>query len=608
MVEMYEPSAAECKNIKQWQLLFADNTDLDNPDKGIRGYATKLFPETIKERFGFPPIHKEMYEEFLLLYDPSKTLMQERQLQEILFRGASKSTLALLVCSSYIGCYNGKEILLPNGEKALVEEDVAVLASETNSFATNWSMRIRSEFGTNRTLTQIFGRMRSRGITDEEGNWTKGCFTILRSRLPEIYRGKDMTFISRGVGQQIRGLNIHGRPTIVFADDLYSLKGTLTPETRAKTRYWFNSECKNTLDNVEGKIMSIGTVVHEDTVVVDHKKNTEDWKTVEHAVMPLENFQKVISEHCKVDRDIAECSIPDATQCMQLEQHGYITLWPQKFPLRSVLLKFRESIVQRTEAGFWQEMFHQVITEKEKTIKQSMMRVKDFDIVIREGDKVPFVRIVEGGEVEYRNVNLGIGMDCATSFKPDAANSAIVYFAIDYRSRVYVITAAQGKWGTRDEMKDGVIETKGTVDEVFRILGKDERPRVVIEVNHVGAEVSRSFKRQARRRGVIINPIEVTQTTNKIERIRDALSPYYQTMSVIHRPGQEMLMHQLQYLGKTGLNDLADAFSTGMAYVKAPPKSIPFKQGDKEEHYRTPDFLKGFIPPSHTAREKWRMV
>ena len=602
-----DPSASEARNIEKWQLVYADNSDLDNPDKGIRGFATRMYPERIKERYGFPPIHKEMYEEFLLLYDPAKTLMQERQLQEILFRGASKSTLALLVCSSYIGCYNGNQILLPNGKTAIIEEDVVVLASETNAFATNWSMAIRSEFGTNPALKQIFGHMRSRGITDEEGNWTKGCFTILRSRLHEVFRGKDLTYISRGVGQQIRGLNINGRPTIVFADDLYSLKGILTPETRAKTRYWFNSECKNTLDNVEGKIMSIGTVVHEDTIVVDHKNNEEDWRTIEHAVMPMENFQKVLDRHCKVNRDTAECTIPLPELCYQLEEQGYYTCWPEKFSLRSVLLKFRESIIQRTEAGFWQEMFHQVITEEEKSIRQSMMRVKDFDIIVREEDGLPFVRIVDGDEVQYRNVNLGIGMDCATSFQPDRANTAIIYCAIDSNARVYVISAVQGKWGTRDEIVDGLIDRKGSVDEAFRLIGKDERPRVAIEVNQVGAEVCRVFRREMRTRGLILPVIEVTQTTNKEERIRDTLSPYYQTMSVYHRPGQNMLMHQLQFLGKTGLNDLADAFATIMAKLKPPAKAIAYEGKPTEKKYEMPDFLKRQSHEGHKAQVTWRL-
>ena len=602
-----DPSASEARNIEKWQLVYADNSDLDNPDKGIRGFATRMYPERIKERYGFPPIHKEMYEEFLLLYDPAKTLMQERQLQEILFRGASKSTLALLVCSSYIGCYNGNQILLPNGKTAIIEEDVVVLASETNAFATNWSMAIRSEFGTNPALKQIFGHMRSRGITDEEGNWTKGCFTILRSRLHEVFRGKDLTYISRGVGQQIRGLNINGRPTIVFADDLYSLKGILTPETRAKTRYWFNSECKNTLDNVEGKIMSIGTVVHEDTIVVDHKRNEEDWRTIEHAVMPMENFQKVLDRHCKVNRDTAECTIPPSELCYQLEEQGYYTCWPEKFSLRSVLLKFRESVIQRTEAGFWQEMFHQVITEEEKSIRQSMMRVKDFDIVVREEDGIPFIRIVDGDEVQYRNVNLGIGMDCATSFQPDRANSAIIYCAIDSNARVYVISAVQGKWGTRDEIVDGLIDRKGSVDEAFRLIGKDERPRVAIEVNQVGAEVCRVFRREMRTRGLILPVIEVTQTTNKEERIRDTLSPYYQTMSVYHRPGQNMLMHQLQFLGKTGLNDLADAFATIMAKLKPPAKAIAYEGKPTEKKYEMPDFLKRQSHEGHKAQVTWRL-
>lgn len=581
---------AQDEAILAWQQLFADNSDPENIERGIIRFAREMFPMTIDSLYGVPAIHIDIYDRLLDLYNPKRRYPIERQLQLVVFRGASKSTLSNLVFASYVICFNGKEIILPNGVKAIINEDLIVIGSETNAFAVNWVTRLRTELSVNTELKKRFGRMKPSGIKDDEGKWRLNAFTALRQngydmegKRNELFQGRNVTVIGLGVGQQTRGMNISGRPSLIIADDLYSAKGLVTDEARDKTRYWFENELVNTLDAVKGKIVSIGTVVHEDTIVVDNMKS-RFWDTVEYPLMDVTKFNEVLTKHCKINRDLRSCIIPNSNECEQLEKEGYTTAWPSRFPLESVLMKLAEKIekpAEKSESGFWQEFFHLIIAERDKAIRRDQMVVIDFPIKF--ANATTYVGISKDGKEEWRNVNTVLAVDSATSSELGSANTAIVWVGMDYLSNLYVLYSASGKYGIYDMTDDETKETRiGVVNQIFRVI-KEHRPKVVVEVYNIGHEILRQLRHYMKQIGKRLSLVPVTQSEDKLERIIQTLSPYYQSKSVIHRPGQNELMHQLEYLGKTKFKDEADAFESAVRNLLKPTKNIPLHENTRSK-------------------------
>lgn len=597
--------------IRAWQDVYADNTDPYDYERGILAYSHKFFGDQIKAIFGTSKTQIDIYREFLGLYDPNKRFLQERQVQLVVYRGGAKSTCVNLICGSYVVCHNGRQIILENGTKGYIDEELVVLASETNTFAANWVNSIRTELSSNHELKRYYGDMKPSKIKDEEGKWRSDVFIALRSRLPNPFAGKTIGVIGRGAGQQIRGLNIKGRPTLFIPDDIYSAKGIITIESRDKTRYWFFNEAINTLDNITGKVFSIGTVVHEDTVVVDNMNNPLDWKTLIKPMMPVDKFNYILDNYCKVNRDLKTCEIPSREVCEQLEREGYESDWKEKFPLESLLLKFRGAIMNSTESGFWQELFHLTIAESDKVFKKSSFVVRELDIVTKQirGHKVLFVSTIDRvtGEIVYRNITSFLAIDSASSKMLGSAKTAHVWVGMDYYKNIYVLHSSSARYGIEDEYENGIIVRKGSANEAFRILGihAGTNVKIGVEVYNVGNATIDSLKKLMLEGADRLVIFPVTQIDNKEERILQTLSKYYQSKSVVHNINQEELKKQLEYLGKAKDKDEADAYEIAVRYLRPPHVEISY---DTQETV-TKEFLSPFqhlLPNKNITKDKWK--
>lgn len=626
----------------QWMEAFADNSDPYNHERGIILFAKTCFPDLVYD--SIPRLHSELYRDLLQLYHPRYRFTQERQLQETVFRGAAKSTISSFIFPTYVTCMNGFKIKIAdwdrennalksmNGIEVEIREDVIVIVSETGTMAENWITSIRGSIASNQIIKKVFGNLKQQAVKDDEGKWTRSAFTIVKHSLPEIWqRGKGLTLVGKGVNMQQRGLNIRGRPTLEILDDLYSMNNTKTPESRAKVRYIVDAEIRNSLDPKRGKIISMGTVVHEDTVVIDFE-NSRFWHTIKYPIMEKVLFDEIISKHCKINRDKGYMSYPDRKQCAELESKGYHTAWKDRWTLEMLLAKYAENIEKRTESMFWQEMFHITLAEEDKRIRKNMIRWADMELVEKQisGNWYSFVRLkdyeVEDGGIKkdkYVHVNVGIGIDAAMSYKTTADNSAIIMVGVDYFGRVYFIKNKFGKFGISDEMKPeyvnkyinklcmntSQIQRIGSTDEIFRwAYGSQHRFKFVIEVNSIGAEIYRQVRTKMTNYGMRYMLLEVLQTTNKEERILDTLQPYYQSRSAYHNSSdnQEQLVYELEFLGKAKNDDNADIAATVVSQLSKPSSLVLWQGGDtgkRDQKYTRPKWL-GTV--SMGGHRKWR--
>lgn len=628
----------------EWLRIWSDNSDPYNIDRGLISFARTLFPEDFDPQYGVGEIHKDLCRDLLQLYNPKYTNILERQLQEVLARDFSKSTWTNLGFLLYVICFNGQKIIIPdyvfpvrekgkivkegymnsyNGIEATIDENLIVLSSETFTMAETWVKRDRNHLTNNRKLRQVFGNLQPEGIRSskdnnedaaENGQWAAGQFKTAKAaeRLKDYQRGKGVTVIAKGGGQQTRGMNIDGRPTLWIMDDVYSMKNTQTLESRTKIRFQINTELKNSIDKNKGKVVAINTVVHEDTVTVDNLKS-KFWKCIEHPAMDEQKFRWILDNKCKINRHTGVVEYPSKKECEELEDLGFCTNWRSRKSLYFFLGQFAEQVENRTERGFWQEMFNIAIDEQSKKIKRSQMKIAKFDIIYQ--NNVPFIRFWEqDGTQSFRNVNIYLGTDTAASYSKGADDSSTTKFAIDFYARIYVLKVKAGKFAVTDEFKspemqskfvsktcpetvaDNLLERRGLVDEMLRITEEDNGKAIwVIETNNTGnTVVAKSYERMkmtGRRHQIIA----IHNATEKVDRIISTLTPYYSSGAVYHlSEGQETLMTQIENIQVTKMDDEADSFATGVSQAIKPRVLIEYKKDkpeDKVKKYKRPDFL-----------------
>lgn len=615
---------------KEWFDIWRDNSDPFDIEKGIISFSRYLFPRQIEPQYGIPELHKEMYFKTLQLLHPNRKMALDRQIQFEISRDAAKSTVGSFIFPLYLVCMNGHQIIIGDSRDALdplydkddwrsaikslngvattIRQDVIMLFSETHTMAENWSLKIRKELSSNPLLKTVFGVMKPESIFDDEGKWTASTFTALKNKQSTLpwQQGRDVEIVAKGVNQQARGYNTLGRITCAIFDDLYSAKTVITVETRQKTRNLVQAEVKNGIDNNNGMSIFIGTIVHEDTVMIDNEHNRRV-EVIKHCAMDKKLFMYVVDTYCKIDSEKRICLVPTQAECKALEAQGFVTIWPERLSLYILLSKYSEAfegkIEKRTLSMFWQEMFHETLSEEDKKFKRGQMKDLDFDIVVNnvDGNNITYVRIPDGRDVNnepkyiYRNVNTCIAVDTATSYKTGADDSALVWIALDYYGRLYLYKSANGKYGINDTFKKvedeheyinklctdrKKIERIGTSDELFRwVITSPHKYRLsfVIETNSVGNEATRAVYRKMRQYGVSYPVIEVvTSQVKKEDRIADELSGDFQAGMVFFNSNQnwEELKTQLEYLSKSSKDDLADALAIGRANIQRPSQNL----------------------------------
>lgn len=646
---------------KEWFDTWRDNSNPFDIEKGIISFSRYLFPRQIEPQYGVPELHKEMYFKTLQLLHPDRKMALDRQIQFEISRDAAKSTVGSFIFPLYLVCMNGHQIIIADsrnsqdplydkddwrsqikslsGVATTIRQDVIMLFSETHAMAENWTMKIRKELSSNSLLKTVFGSMKPGTIFDDEGKWTASTFVALKNKSTTLpwQQGRDVEIVAKGVNQQARGYNTLGRITCAIFDDLYSAKTVITVETRQKTRNLVQAEVKNGIDGNNGMSIFIGTVVHEDTIMIDNEHNRRV-EVIKHCAMDKKLFMHVVDNYCKIDSEKRICLVPTEAECKALEAQGFVTIWPERLSLYMLISKYSEAFEgkqeKKTLSMFWQEMFHETLSEEDKKFRRNQMKDLDFDLVVNnvDGNNITYVKIPDGkdekGELKYiyRNVNTCIAVDTATSYKTGADDSALVWIAIDYYGRVYLYKFSAGKYGINDTFKKAEdeqeyinklctdrkkIERVGTSDELFRwVINSQHKYRLsfVIETNSVGNEATRAVYRKMRQYGVSYPVIEVvTSQVKKEDRIADELSGDFQAGMVYFNSNQnwEELKNQLEYLGKTSKDDLADAFAIGRANITRPNQNLTELMQPKTKQLQTMAQKLGFRKVANDIH-KWR--
>jgi hypothetical protein len=588
--------------IEEAEKEYLDNRDMHN--LGIIKWARRMLPQYMRN--DTPEMHLVIMYALLSLYNPLYKMKYERLLLLINFRGSAKSTLVNFLIPMYIIAHNGMTMRLTldvpvlDGEgnylgdrteevECKIKESLICIVSETGTSAEEFTVRIRDEYTTNRTLKYFYAFQIEDAMDDLTGQWTKKAFKI------------NGTFvIGVGSGQQIRG-KVRGawRPTLLIGDDIYSGKNTKTPETRANIRRWWNDEVMNTVDDVEGKVVLCGTIVHEDTVLVDLEKNSQ-WKKVKFRLMDLDKFRKFVKEHIQVDPNTGESHIPFDTLKNENEriirQRNYFRdvqnsldwglTWPDRIDLYYVATKFQEAMKNRKIDGFYQEYFHIVISDEEKRYHASMFQ------------KLPPYRLFKKYGYHWfecptlykrpQVIKMRLSLDMSSG-KDGRDDSCLTVTGALPDSRRLVFHQSFGKFSMRDALYEEnplllrhnlvmmdrtLVKKYGFIDEAFRLVREWEIEEFYIgvagEESLITPEVIKIFRANEDYETQIYERAQTGTEGHKVQRIKNTTMHYYETYMVYHAEGLMKLESQLEFLGHGANDDLADSLEVSFYELTNP--------------------------------------
>jgi hypothetical protein len=526
-------------------------------------------------------MHKDLVLAFLNLYNPLYINKMQRLFLNVNFRGSAKSTIITMIIPAYIAAHNGQTMKITDSRGDVIEcqikEGLVVIVSETGQMAEDFVVRIRDEFTVNPRLRYFYGFKIRQAMDSIVGQWTRRAFKM-----------NDLYILGVGVKMQIRG-RIKGasRPTLLLCDDLYSENNVLTEDTRRKIRHWFNAAAANSVDDLKGKIMVTGTILHEDTVLVDLMKN-KLWKKMVNYLMPVDKFRKFIKEHLTVYEDRRDCRLPFdevedeydriAKQTEYFEKlqksEDWELAWEDRTGLYYIALKYQETILNpnSTTALFYQEYFHVTVSEENKAFKGYMFqKLGKWSVQSMWG--ATWLKAEAFGE-KYIPINIEIGIDTATG-RIDGDDTVITVGGRLPDGKTVILLQVIGKYPMRDSFhnEDGerfnmvmmdreYVKKIGWMDEAFRLAQYYGATK--IKIGYAGSETDKvELCRQVFEANKCWTTVMGIQQTGfegqKHERIINNLLPHYQTMRVWHAPGLDILEGQLEFLGGSKFDDAADS-------------------------------------------------
>ncbi len=572
-----------------------DNSDPNN--LGIVKWCKELLPE-----FAFnqtPQFHKDLFLALLNLYNPRYVNKYERLLELISFRGSAKSTAANTLFVAYILANNGRKFKINykgSIEEFRIEEKLITIVSETGNSAEEFTVRIRDAFSSSPRLRYYYALEIKDAIDAETGQWTRAAFKI-----------NDCFAVAVGSGQQVRG-KVRGtsRITLLLADDIYSEKNTLTEKTREGTRTWWNNSVINSIDDLKGKVVLLGTILHDDTILIDCERNPQ-WKTIKVPLMGsvdkngkvnISKFHRFIEKHLTIDWDKQECKLPyddiEDKDERSLKQRQYFNAvqksedwelaWPDRADLYFIALKYKENVYNGTVSGFYQEYFHITRSPQDRRFKKDFFQhIKGYELEYKAGYN--WLRLNDSGPWHPTVVEFGVDLSGTGS---DDAVVTIVATLPDYR--VIILHQVIGKFSIRDDvfnesgedlrrnkvvMNRSALKKIGIVDECFR-LSRRYRPNkikvgIAAEEEQVLNEMRRVFEENRDYLTQIIGRKQTVREGKKEVRILNTMLPLYETRMVYHAPHLQKLEYQLEYLGSSDKDDCADSAEVAFFAVEWPP-------------------------------------
>lgn len=206
------------------------------------------FPHFV--RYAFADFHKAIEKD---LYDDDC-----KRLLVCMFRDAGKTSFISIVYSIWRIAYKKSNFIIIGSD-----EEGAAVAILSN---------IIQELQGNTLLNNDFGAL----YFEKMGRYKKAK----KKTDKNFVTTNDIRVWARGVGQKVRG-HLHNamRPDLFIGDDLQGIRNIESREQRDKADVWLKSEVLSGIDQVVGKAVILGNMLHADSLPPRLRKMGEVWKT-----------------------------------------------------------------------------------------------------------------------------------------------------------------------------------------------------------------------------------------------------------------------------------------------------------------------------------------
>lgn len=206
------------------------------------------FPHYVK--YAFADFHKLIEQD---LYDD-----EVKRLLICMFRESGKTSFVSIIYTIWCIVYEKREFIIVGSD-----EEGAAVAILSNVIA---------ELQTNSLLNNDFGTLYFEKISRYSKNKKKTEKNFVTNNGIRVW--------ARGVGQKVRG-HLHNakRPDLFIGDDLQGIRNIESREQRDKVEKWLKSEVLSGMDQLIGKAIILGNMLHADSLVARLRKMKKVWKT-----------------------------------------------------------------------------------------------------------------------------------------------------------------------------------------------------------------------------------------------------------------------------------------------------------------------------------------
>jgi predicted phage terminase large subunit-like protein len=420
---------------------------------------------------------KEIYH---LLEDP-----QIKHLVIVAFRSSGKSTIATLAYP--IWAILGKQ-----------QSKFALILSQTQPLARLHLQNIKRTFETNELLRSDFGPLDE--LSDE---W--GSMSLV---LPKY----DARIGAASSDQSIRGLKFGShRPDLIIADDVEDVVSVQTQESRDKTYQWFVSEVIPAGDQ-HAKIINIGNLLHEDSLLMRLKERIEDGT---------------------LKGEYREYPIVDAK--------GEV-LWKGKYPTPEALDEQRQKVVD--ERSWLREFCLKIVPDQKQIILPEWISFYD-------------VLPLQNSANQY--INTFLGVDLAISEKTSADYTAVVVvhaYGNNLKDRRYFISSHFiNKHLT-------YLQSRDQIYQLYQMLRQKDKPMTLVE----SVAYQQAMVETLHEMGLTVKGIKVAG--DKYARLSTAGMLFEQGKVLFPSDGScKEIITQLLGFGIEKHDDLCDAISLSLNYI-----------------------------------------
>ena len=441
----------------------------------LRKFLPVFFPHVMettlpsgeKLTFATPPFHHEIL-----------SMIQDEEAKKVILlapRGHAKSSLITFVWVLYCVCYQLHSFI--------------IIVSDSHKKACQFLDRIKREIEGNKFLSEVFDL--SCGTP-----WSSGEIVVNSGEA-----GKRIRILARGTGQSLRGFVDDTRPSLIILDDIETDENCATPERREKIRDWFFGQVLPALDPYIGRLIFVGTMIHEDALLArlyfDPPKN---WIS--------KRYQAILED-------------------------GKHVLWPERFTLEMLLQTKDEFVRQGMMHKFYTEYQNDPASSEYKSFKKEFLRYYD-----------PF-RLPS-------NLRHYMATDFGASMESGADYSVILVGAVDDTGNIYI----------REYVRERMVPSE-VISTMLSLYDKYQCIEAGIETNGPQKIYYYMIDEACRNKNNPMRLHKLDQRMDKEQRIM-ALQPKIENGQFFILPTMSDLVDELMSFPRGRHDDVIDAASNLM--------------------------------------------